>query len=116
MLVARPEYNLSVPGVLENPLDWASESRKTSPLLEKPIAIMGASPGPGSIPRSGAVARRFRIRRACVMPLPEVLIDSRATHVDADGTLTDLGTLGQCGELVEALRVWTERLHRRDAA
>src|SRR5471030_2083914 len=45
LLIATPEYNHSVPGVLKNAIDWASRPSATSPLRGKPVAIMGASPG-----------------------------------------------------------------------
>jgi chromate reductase, NAD(P)H dehydrogenase (quinone) len=44
LLIATPEYNYSVPGVLKNAIDWASRPPE-QPFDGKPIAIMGASPG-----------------------------------------------------------------------
>ncbi len=57
LLVATPEYNHGVPGVLKNAIDWASRPRVTSPLRDKAVAVVGASPGRGP--------RRAR-RRSCV--------------------------------------------------
>jgi chromate reductase, NAD(P)H dehydrogenase (quinone) len=45
VLVATPEYNHSVPGVLKNALDWLSRPLATSPLKGKPVAVIGASTG-----------------------------------------------------------------------
>src|SRR5438132_707481 len=45
VLIATPEYNHSVPGVLQNAIDWASRPAMKSPLIGKPVAIMGASVG-----------------------------------------------------------------------
>jgi chromate reductase len=45
VLIATPEYNYSVPGVLKNALDWASRPAYQSPLAGKPIGVMSASPG-----------------------------------------------------------------------
>src|SRR5712691_36275 len=45
VLIASPEYNFSVPGVLKNAIDWASRPAFTSVFVEKPVAIVGASPG-----------------------------------------------------------------------
>src|SRR6476646_4006243 len=42
---ATPEYNHSVPGQLKNALDWASRPLVTSPLRNKPVAVVGASMG-----------------------------------------------------------------------
>jgi chromate reductase len=45
VLIATPEYNGSVPGVLKNALDWVSRPLATSPLRGKPVAVIGASTG-----------------------------------------------------------------------
>src|SRR5260221_2838105 len=45
LLLATPEYNHGVPGVLKNAVDWASRPHRASPLDCKPVAIMGATPG-----------------------------------------------------------------------
>src|SRR5262249_13016208 len=45
VLIATPEYNYSVPGVLKNAIDWASRPYGDSAWSGKPVAIMGASIG-----------------------------------------------------------------------
>ena len=45
LLIATPEYNHSVPGVLQNAIDWISRPAMRSPLAGKPAAIIGSSPG-----------------------------------------------------------------------
>jgi chromate reductase len=45
VLVVTPEYQQGVPGVLKNALDWASRPPGKSALRDKPVAIMGATPG-----------------------------------------------------------------------
>src|ERR687893_234397 len=45
ILVATPEYNYSVPGVLKNAIDWLMRPQLTSVLRHKPLAVLGASAG-----------------------------------------------------------------------
>lgn len=45
ILIATPEYNSSIPGVLKNALDWLSRPLIESPLRNKPAAVIGASTG-----------------------------------------------------------------------
>jgi len=45
VLIATPEYNGSIPGVLKNALDWASRPFPGSALRGKPVAVIGASTG-----------------------------------------------------------------------
>jgi chromate reductase, NAD(P)H dehydrogenase (quinone) len=45
ILFATPEYNGSVPGGLKNAVDWASRPKGEAPLLNKTVAIVGASTG-----------------------------------------------------------------------
>ena len=45
VLIATPEYNHSIPGGLKNALDWVSRPLETSPLRDKPAAVVGASTG-----------------------------------------------------------------------
>src|SRR6476659_1837718 len=44
LVLVSPEYNYSIPSPLKNAIDWASRG-EDSPLLRKPVALMGATPG-----------------------------------------------------------------------
>ena len=58
LLIATPEYNSSVPGVLKNAIDWASRPRASTPLQGKPVAVIGATTG-----RFGAVWAQAELRK-----------------------------------------------------
>src|SRR5438128_3389744 len=47
LLLATPEYNNSMPGVLKNVIDWLSRPASDIPTVfgGKPVAVMGASQG-----------------------------------------------------------------------
>ena len=45
VLIATPEYNSSIPGVLKNALDWASRPLVESPVRNKPAAVISSSTG-----------------------------------------------------------------------
>jgi chromate reductase, NAD(P)H dehydrogenase (quinone) len=117
LLVATPEYNHGIPGVLKNALDWASRPRVTSPLRDKPVAIMGASSGRGATARAQAQLRdAFVFTGACVMPQPELLIGGASSHFDRDGNFADPELRASLVELLESLRRWTVRIDPRRAA
>ena len=42
ILIASPEYNYSVPGILKNAIDWASRPYRDNAFEGKPVAIMSA--------------------------------------------------------------------------
>src|SRR6266571_906088 len=45
ILFSTPEYNGSVPGGLKNAIDWASRPKGQAALLNKTVAVVGASTG-----------------------------------------------------------------------
>src|ERR1700756_1231498 len=57
VLIATPEYNHGIPGVLKNALDWTSRPHRSSPLECKPVAMMGATAGRGSTYQAQAQVR-----------------------------------------------------------
>jgi len=70
LLIATPEYNGSVPGVLKNALDWASRPFPDNVLRAKPSAVIGASTG-----LFGAVWAQAEIRKALRIAGADVLGD-----------------------------------------
>ena len=44
-MIATPEYNQSIPGVLKNAIDWASRPYGQNSFARKPSAVIGTSPG-----------------------------------------------------------------------
>lgn len=114
LLIATPEYNHCVPGVLKNAIDWASRPSRNSVLTDKPVAILGASTGGGGTARAQAHLRDgLAYTNGLVLPLPEVLVSSAAAKFDAEGNLTDAETRDDVRDLLKALAVWVRRLRIR---
>jgi chromate reductase len=110
LMIATPEYNYSIPGVLKNAIDWASRP-PAQPFDNKPVAILGASQG-----LLGTARAQYDLRKMCVFlnayPLnkPEVFIGQSGAKIDAEGRLTDEATRGFIAQQVVALRDWALRI------
>ena len=112
LLIATPEYNYSVPGVLKNAIDWASRPPE-QPFDGKPVAIMGASPGAVGTARAQYHLRQmFVYLNGLLLNRPEVMIGQANARFDAEGRLTDEKTREFVQALLVALRDWTVRLRR----
>src|ERR687886_2123616 len=109
VLIATPEYDYAIPGVLTNALDWAL--RSPSPLRHKPVGIVGASPGSVGTARGQMVLRQILLHApAYVMPEPQMLIPFSRQKFDAKtGDLTDEETRERLRRFLEALVEWTQR-------
>jgi chromate reductase len=111
ILIATPEYNHGVPGVLKNAIDWLSRPPRASALNRKPCGIIGASPG-----MTGTARAQSQLRQALVftntpaMPQPEVLVATAHTKFDSDGHLTDEATRQHLALFLAELVKWIERL------
>ena len=89
LVIVSPEYNYSIPGGLKNAIDWASRG-EDSPLLKKPVAVMGATPGMwGTVRMQLAFQSVFLFLDMKPVLKPEVLIASASKKFDDQGRLTD---------------------------
>lgn len=90
ILIATPEYNYSVPGVLKNAIDWASRPSGDSAWKNKTVAIMSASTG-----MLGGARAQYHLRQVfitlnmhCVVQ-PELIVTFAAQKFDESGRLID---------------------------
>ncbi|BBM03372.1 NADPH-dependent FMN reductase [Microbulbifer sp. GL-2] len=89
ILIVTPEYNYSIPGVLKNAIDWLSRYEPQG-FYNKPVAIMGASPG-----RMGTCRCQYHLRqvmvflKAWVLNEPEIMISDAPSAFDQQGRLVD---------------------------
>ncbi len=108
LLIATPEYNSSIPGVLKNAIDWASRPRATTPLQGKPVAVIGATTG-----SFGAVWAQAETRKALASAGARVIgldlpIAKAHEAFDDDGSLRSADHDDRIGEILDSLAVEVE--------
>ncbi|MGB7319705.1 MAG: NADPH-dependent FMN reductase [Planktotalea sp.] len=87
IIIANPEYNKGISGVLKNALDWVSRT-PGSAFRGKPTLVIGAAAG-----RTGGETSYYMTRNclaplgAAVLATPAVLIAAVHTEFNEDGTL-----------------------------
>ena len=112
LLIATPEYNFSIPGVLKNVIDWLSRPPLDAALARKPVAIMGAGG------RLGSARAQYHLRQVCAclsmlpVPRPEVFVLSAWEKFDAQGRLSGEADTKQVTDLLAALADWALLLRR----
>jgi chromate reductase, NAD(P)H dehydrogenase (quinone) len=110
ILIATPEYNDGIPAVLTNAIDWGSRLPGRSPLIGKPVAVMGASPS-----QIGTARAQLHLRQllghvqARVLPPPEFLVAKVHERFDAGLRLKDEGTRKVLGDLLVRFSRWIGR-------
>jgi chromate reductase len=109
LLVASPEYNHSVTGVLKNALDWLSINSK--PLKGKVAAVFGASSG-----IMGSVRSQIHLKQVLgnldmfMLFKPEVYVREGETAFDEQGNLKDPKTVEQLTKLLVDTFAFAEKL------
>jgi len=114
ILIATPEYNYSIPGVLKNAIDWASRPYGDNSFYDKPVAVMSASIG-----MLGGARAQYHLRQTFVflnmhsINAPEVTVNFADEKIDENGRVTDEETREKIRQLLENLVAWTKRLRRK---
>jgi chromate reductase len=111
VLIACPEYNYSVPGVLKNAIDWASRPYGDNAWEGKPVAVMSASIG-----MIGGARAQYHLRQIFVFlnmyPInqPEVMMPFAEEKVDNEGKIADKVTRELVKQLLTSLIDWTRKI------
>ncbi len=111
ILIATPEYNYSIPGVLKNAIDCASRPYGDNAFAGKPVAIMGASIG-----MTGTARAQYHLRQSFVFldmhPLnsPEIMVPYAGEKNFPEGRLADPKSREMIRQLLVNLTDWTAKL------
>src|SRR5438128_5533598 len=117
VIIATPEYNDGIPGVLTTAIDWGSRPPGIAPLTGKPVALMGASPS-----QIGTARAQLHLRQllghvhARTLPPPELLVAAAHERFDRELQLTHEGTRRVLSALLERFARWIDRERAADAA
>jgi chromate reductase len=103
VLIATPEYNHSIPGVLKNALDWASRPVSETVLRGKPAAVVGASTGLFGAVWAQAETRKVLAAIGAEVVDRELPVMQAHTQFDEEGALLDDDLREQLAEHVAAL-------------
>lgn len=103
VLIATPEYNGSIPGVLKNALDWASRPFPDSSLRGKPVAVIGASTGLFGAVWSQAETRKVLGIIGADVVDHELPVGQADTAFDDGGQLVEPEQRAVLGDLVNVL-------------
>lgn len=101
LLVATPEYNSSIPGVLKNALDWASRPYGTGPLVGRPAAVAGVSPSAFGAVWAAAEVRKVLTASGARVVETELGVPKADAHVDAHGRFDDATVAAVLGLIAE---------------
>jgi chromate reductase len=109
VLLATPEYNGSIPGVLKNALDWVSRPVATNVMRGRPAAVIGASTG-----LFGAVWAQAELRKVLQTMGAEVVdrelpVMQANVQFDEYGALREPDLRDQLAEHVAALVAAADR-------
>jgi chromate reductase, NAD(P)H dehydrogenase (quinone) len=111
LLLATPEYNNSVPGVLKNTIDWMSRPAADIKRVfgDRPVGVIGASGGPGGT-RLSQVAWLpiLRLLGATFFSGKSVFV-ANGNQIFQDGQLTDDKTLEVLRGYMAAFAAFVDR-------
>jgi chromate reductase len=104
IVIVSPEYNYSIPGGIKNAIDWASRG-EDSPLLKKPVALMGVTPYTwGTVRMQVAFHPVFEFLNMKPVYKPEITVAQAKDKFDASGKLIDEATKKLVRKKLEGLK------------
>ena len=114
LLIATPEYNQALPGVLKNALDWLSRESPDAVLAGKPAAIVGVTSGRWGTRLAQADLRRVLTATGSLpMPAPNLFLAEAERAFDED-QLADSRQRDALSGLLQAFVRWIARVRKEN--
>ncbi len=116
LLLATPEYNNGIPGVLKNAIDWLSRPASDIPRLfgAKPVALIGASGGPfGTVLSQAAWLPVLKVLRTNLWTGGRILLSRANTAFADDGSLKDEAVREQLGDFMRGFVAFIAQAQKR---
>lgn len=110
VIIATPEYNNSIPGVLKNAIDWMTRPPADIKRVfrDRPFAMMGASPGGfGTVLSQSAWLPVWRTLGVRFWGGGKVIVARAGQRFGDNGELTDEELRGQLAEFVAGFAAFT---------
>lgn len=112
LLIATPEYNNSIPGVLKNGLDWLSRPSGEGAKLfgGRPTALLGATPGGfGTVQSQDALLSVLRTFGSDFWMAGRLLVSRAGSAFDDRGELVDDKLRGQLQQFLQGFAEFVKR-------
>ncbi|HCS26091.1 MAG TPA: NAD(P)H-dependent oxidoreductase [Spongiibacteraceae bacterium] len=110
LVFATPEFNHSIPGALQNAIDWASRPAFNSPLTGKATGMLSASMSPIGGARAQAQLHTVMASAlAPIFPSIEYLLGSAHTVFDASGAMTDETAATRLERYIKGFEEWLQQ-------
>ena len=104
VLIATPEYNYSISGVLKNALDWASRPKNDNSFNLKPVGIMGVSPGSLGTSRAQYHLRQIGVGlNMRILNRPEIMIAGAKDKFNDEDRLVDEKSIKLIDDLINEM-------------
>jgi chromate reductase len=109
LLIATPEYNWSIPGVLKNAIDWLSRPAPTELLAGKAVAVIGASAGLwGTRLAQSHLRQVLAATESLVLPAPTLFIPKAERAFDEHGKLIDPSAQEALAGVLRRFAMWID--------
>jgi NAD(P)H-dependent FMN reductase len=106
-VIACPEYNGGITGVLKNTIDWVSRAEK-NPFFGKPVLLVGTSPGWFGTLKSHSITRLILTHLKAIVVPTQVTIPQADKSLDEKGKIKDQvlekNLVTGCEELIQFSR------------